>query len=252
MRNIRITFSYDGSLFFGSQSQKNGKTVQGELEKAVHGLTGERTRVTLAGRTDRGVHAINQVANFRTRSSIPAERFHLALNGRIGDGIYVKSSAEVPSSFDARRSARKREYVYYIYSGKELPVIFWGRVLHVREPLSLKKISEAAKFLKGKHDFSKFCAMDKDQKNFVRRIHELKVSREMTPWGGLISIRIKADAFLYKMVRFIVGTLLEVGKGKMKAGTIRELVKGASVKVKRTVVPSCGLYLSNVEYEVKL
>ena len=250
MRNIRLVISYDGGLFFGSQSQKTVKTVQGEIEKALKSVTGKKVKLTLAGRTDRGVHAFGQVANFHTASSIPADRFSAILNNRVGDGIRVSRSDEVPASFDARRSAKKRSYVYYIYNGGFLPVLFWGRVLHIRQPLDLRKMRAAAKLLKGRHDFINFCAKDPAQKHYKRRVIEVKIALEPTIWGDLISINVSADSFLYKMVRSIVGTLIEAGKGKLSPSDVSKLLKGLNIKVNRPIVPPCGLYLSNVEYGV--
>jgi tRNA pseudouridine38-40 synthase len=255
LRNIKIVFSYDGSLFFGSQAQSSKNTVQDELELAIFKLTKEKVRITIAGRTDRGVHAFSQVANFITGSSISAERFPQALNSKLGKGIAVNSAEEVPLEFNSRKQAKSREYLYFVFNGQHLPVMFWDKVLQETRPLDLKKISEAAGLFAGQHNFVNFCAKGSSQNHYVRRIHRLDVGLagndlvKMSDLpGDLICFRIVADSFLYKMVRFIVGVLLDVGTGKMDAGTVKKLIKGEAKGIKHTVVPSCGLYLSNVKY----
>jgi tRNA pseudouridine38-40 synthase len=272
LKNIKIVFSYDGSLFFGSQAQSDKKTVQGELELAIFKLTGEKLRVTPAGRTDRGVHAFSQAANFITGSSIPTDRFPQALNSKLGRGIIVNSAGEVPLTFHSRRQATVREYLYFVFNGKRMPVIFWDKVFQVTKPLDLKKMSEAAKLFIGEHDFSNFCAKGGSsaaagrlrqragrRENHVRRIHKLDVDLtghdligKLDLPGDLICFRVVANAFLYKMVRYIVSTLLEVGTGRIDAGDVKKLIKGEAKDVKRTIVPSCGLYLNNVKYQDKL
>ena len=254
MRNIKIVFSYDGSLFFGSQAQSGKRTVQEDLEIAIQKLTGEKAKLTLAGRTDRGVHAFSQAANFQTSSSIPAERFAYALNGKLDGGITVISSEEVKTAFSARRNAKTREYLYYVFNGKHLPVMLRGRAYHVVGPLDLKKMSEAAKLIKGKHDFKNFCAAGGSHTSSIRCVHILDVAvvgddmmKETGLPGSLIRIRVVAGSFLYKMVRFIVSTLLETGRGKMSMETVKKMVKG-ELNVQRTIVPSCGLYLNKVKY----
>lgn len=255
MRNIKIVFSYDGALFFGSQAQSNKKTVQDELELAINKLTGEKVRLVSAGRTDRGVHAFSQTANFVTGSDIPADKFEQALNSKLGRGIIVNSAEEVPLIFNSRKKAKKREYLYFVFNGKHLPVILWDRVLHVTRPLDLEKMSEAAKLFIGEHDFSNFCAKGGSQKGTRRHVYKLDVSvagndlmKMLDLPGELICFRVVANAFLYKMVRFIVGTLLDVGTGRIDAGTVKRSIKGEIKGIKSTVVPSCGLYLNNVKY----
>jgi tRNA pseudouridine38-40 synthase len=255
LRNIKIVFSYDGSLFFGSQAQSNKKTVQDELELAIFKLTGEKVRVTPAGRTDRGVHAFSQVANFATGSSIPAESFAQALNSKLGKGILVNESSEVPATFNSRKHAKTREYLYFVYNGTRMPVIFWDKVLQVTKPLDIKMMSEAARLFVGDHCFVNFCGKGSSQNHYFRRVHELEVGlagcdlmKKFGLNGELICFRIVAGSFLYKMVRFIVAILLDVGSGKTDVGTVKKLIGGEVKDKKRTVVPSCGLYLNNVKY----
>jgi tRNA pseudouridine38-40 synthase len=258
LRNIKIVFSYDGSLFFGSQSQSHKRTVQDELELALFRLTGEKARFTVAGRTDRGVHALAQAANFPTGSSIPADRFPKALNGKLGRGIVVHSASEVPLGFNSRKRAISREYLYFVYNGDRLPVMFRDRVLQVTKPLDLEKMSEAARLFTGQHDFVDYCAKGSSQNNYTRRVIKFEVGpagsglmKKLGLSGRLICFRIVANSFLYKMVRFIVGTLLEVGTGRIKVESVRRSLKGRSGGARCRVVPSCGLYLSRVKYRDK-
>ncbi len=255
MKNVKIVFSYDGGLFFGSQSQDNKKTVQDELELAIFKLTGEKLRVTPAGRTDRGVHALSQAANFVTSSIIPIDKFPQALNSKLCEGIVVKEASEVPFTFNARKQAKKREYLYFVYNGAQMPVLFWGKVLQVTKPVDLKRMSEAAQLFVGKHCFVNFCGKGSSQNHYYRRVHELEVNlagsdliKKLGLKGELICFRIIADSFLYKMVRFIVGTLLDVGTGRIDARVVKKMVKGDHVNVRCPVVAPCGLYLSNVIY----
>ena len=254
MKNVKIVFSYDGGPFFGSQSQSNKKTIQDELELAIFKLTGENVRVTPAGRTDRGVHALSQAANFLTSSDLPVEKFPQALNSKLCEGIVVKEACEVPLTFNARKQAKKREYLYFVYNGVHVPVMFSGKVLHFPRPVDLKKMSEAAQLFVG-NCFSNFCGKGSSQNNFYRRVHELEVSlagsdliKKIDPNGQLICFRIVADSFLYKMVRFIVGTLLDVGTGRIDEKAVKKMIKGDPVSIRCQVVEPCGLYLSNVIY----
>jgi tRNA pseudouridine38-40 synthase len=253
LKNIKLIFSYDGSLFFGSQAQNNLITVQGSLETAIQELTGKKLNVMLAGRTDRGVHATGQVANFKTNSSIPAGNFAAALNGKLKNGIVIDRSESVPAKFDSRRSAKSREYVYLVYNGKNIPVVLWGRALQVTRPLNIRKMALAAKCLIGKHDFSGFCAKGSEQKYFIRHMRKLEIScigRDMLKTckdpGRLIRLRFVADSYLYKMIRLIVGMLIDIGVGRMGVEEIKKILKGTSKASK--VVSPCGLYLCEVKY----
>jgi tRNA pseudouridine38-40 synthase len=251
VRNIKIVFSYDGGLFYGSQSQSNGKTVQDELERAIYDITREKVRIALAGRTDRGVHAFSQVGNFLTGSKILAEKFPGAINSKLGKGIIVNNADEVPLLFNARKQAKTREYLYFVYNGRVLPVLFWDRVLHVKDDLDIKKMEQVAKGLIGRHNFVNFCGKGSSQNHFVRRIHELEIAcagQNLVEEGKMIVFRVVADSFLYKMVRFIVGTLLEIGSSRLSISSIADLLKGERKDIKRAIVPSCGLYLSKVKY----
>jgi tRNA pseudouridine38-40 synthase len=250
LRNIKIIFSYDGERFFGSQAQTDKDTVQGSLEEAISQLTGEKIRVTLAGRTDRGVHALAQAANFKTGSLIPERNFAAALNSRVSGGIQVISSEDVPPGFDARRDAKTREYTYLVYNGDDFPVMFWDRALNIKEKLDIKSMEEAAKVLMGRHDFRNFCSTGSSQNHYVRHVYEMEIRAIRPEFGSgrIILIRIKANSFLYKMVRFIVGVLIEIGSGRKPISFMKERMSGKASKEKARVVAPCGLYLSEVKY----
>jgi len=250
LRNIKLIFSYDGGLFFGSQAQTDKDTVQGSLENAIFKLTKERTSVNLAGRTDRGVHALAQVANFKTGSLVPGDKMAAAINAGLGSGIKILSSEEVPLSFDSRRDARSREYVYNIYNGTDFPVMYWGRALNIREDLDIKRMKDASKVLLGRHDFRMMCSTGSSQNHYIRNVKEIEILEKSAENGSgrLISIRVKADSFLYKMVRFIVGILIEIGAKRKPISFMKERMNGRSSKEKARVVAPCGLYLSEVKY----
>jgi tRNA pseudouridine38-40 synthase len=256
VRNIRLDLGFDGSLFHGSQKQSDQRTVQGEVEKALKKLTGKKIKLSLAGRTDSGVHAFNQTGNFYTDFSIPDDRFVFALDGKVGKGIRINGSKRVKKSFDSRRSAKAREYIYFIYNGRNFPSMFWDKVGYVKRKMNLARIRSAAKEFVGRHDFYNFSARDKaqDKKSHIRKILSIEVgitAKDLIRLSGfdgqLVYIRIIADSFLYKMVRFIVGALVSAGQEK---ATNLEISKALSRKggLKRTVVEPCGLYLSKVKY----
>lgn len=251
MRNLKLTIEYDGGCFSGFQSQPGKKTVQGELEKVVHKLTGEKVRVKGAGRTDAGVHALNQVVNIKVRSEIDISDIKRALNGLL-KGIVVKDIKVVPAAFDSRRSAREREYYYLVYSGEALPVLLSGKVFHCRKALDLSRMKKASRALIGRHDFSSFCLVDKIKKDRCKEIKRVDIGNISVDFLGnrydLISFRIIASGFLWKMVRFIIGTLLRVGSGKIDAAEIKKIMNLKDNRKAGPVVPACGLYLSRILY----
>ena len=254
MRNIKLVFSYDGSQFFGSQAQPNNKTVQDAIEHAIFRLTRKKARLTFAGRTDRGVHGSNQVANFLTDSSIPADRFAKALNAVCDKNINVKRAEEVGLEFNSRHDARTREYVYYVYSGEHVPLIFSGKVMRYRKPLNLRKMLKAAGYFIGRHNFKDLSAKGSERDSTIRTVFGLDIGyagqdllRLFKDKGKIYYFRIVADSYLYKMVRFIVAALLQVGSGSLKLSELKRIIK-CEGKSMRQVVPPCGLYLNEVKY----
>lgn len=244
LRNIILVLEYDGTDFAGFQVQPSGRTVQGVLQEALERLTGQPVKVIGAGRTDAGVHARGQVANFRTESGIPADRFAPALNGCLPPDLRVLESREGPPDFHARYRAKSKTYEYLIYRRKEGAVLQRDRALVLTSEQDLKAMRAAAEYLAGSHSFKSFCASHSGVKRFVRTIQSLDIEEE----GDWMRLTVTADGFLYHMVRNIVGTLLLVGGGKLKPADVREIILAEDRSRAGPTAPAQGLYLVRIEY----
>lgn len=242
MRLLAVV-EYDGTDFEGFQIQARKRTVQGELERALRQITGERIRVIGAGRTDTGVHATGQGAHFDTTWNRPPEILQRALNAVLPTDIAIRALIQVPNDFSARYSAQSRTYRYTILNQAIRSPLAARYALVVPEPLDVAAMDAAAQCLVGKHDFSAFGVPPRGD-NTVRQVHRAQVTREDTR----VLIEIEANAFLYRMVRRIVGTLLLVGKGVLSAADFREVLE----KKRRAgqAVPPQGLCLIAVKYGV--
>jgi tRNA pseudouridine38-40 synthase len=215
------------------------------LQEALERLTGEPVKVTGAGRTDTGVHARGQVVSFQTESGIPAERFAPALNGCLPGDVRILESGEAPPGFHARYSARRKTYEYLVYRQTAGAVMHRDRALVLTGALDLEAIREAAGYLVGRHSFRSFCASGSGVKGYVRTVEELRVEEG----GDWLRFAVTADGFLYHMVRNIVGTLLQVGQGRLSAGDVREILEHEDRAKAGPTAPAQGLYLVRVEYE---
>jgi tRNA pseudouridine38-40 synthase len=235
---------YDGAAYAGSQYQKNVPTIQGELEKALSKLTGERTRVALAGRTDAGVHAEGQVASFRTRAPYEVEVFVRALNVHLPEDIVVRSSREVPLSFQVRRQAKRRWYRYLIYNGRQRPALLRGYCWHIAQPLDVEAMQAAAQYLVGEHDLAAFVAPSAPGRT-VRMVYRAEVRRRRS-W---VTFDIEANSFLLQQVRRTVGALVQVGLGKQTVEDFCHLLASTQRGAATLVAPPRGLCLMAVEYE---
>lgn len=240
-----LVVEYDGTRYGGSQRQQNAPTVQAELERALGQLTGEEIKVSLAGRTDAGVHARGQVASFTTRSPLPAEAYVGGLNHFLPRDIAVKEAQEVAASFDPRRTATRREYEYVVLTSPTRSPLWEGRAYHLPGPLGVAAMDEAARLLVGSHDFASFSAQLPPGKSSVRRIFEASVRRE----GELVLIRLAGNAFLPHQVRVTAGTLLRVGKGQLSPAGFKEILEARQPSLAGPTAPACGLYLNRVYYD---
>lgn len=244
MRNIKIVIEYDGSNYHGWQVQENAKTVQGEILKAIKKITGEEVNLIGAGRTDAGVHALGQVANFKTGCKIPVDRIHKALNSTLPKDIVVKKSEEVDLDFHARFCAKGKEYVYTIYNS-EVPSALWRNFsFHYPFSLNIEEMRRACEYFLGTHDFRAFMATGSNVKETVRSITRLDIVKK----AEFIFIIISADGFLYNMVRIIAGTLLDVGIGKKSPKDIPEIIKAGDRSLAGLTLPPHGLCLKKVYY----
>ncbi|MDS0526765.1 tRNA pseudouridine(38-40) synthase TruA [Clostridium sp. SHJSY1] len=244
MKNIRLRIEYDGTEYSGWQKQNNGKTIQGVIEKALNDATGEIIELVGSSRTDAGVHARGMVANFKTNSSIPPEKFREAVNRRLPDDISIVRSEEVDENFHSRYNSKGKVYSYTIINRHEKIAIGKDYVYQVKDTLDIYSMQEACSYFLGKHDFSAFKSSGSSVKTSIRTISELYLINH----NEKITIYISADGFLYNMVRIIVGTLIEVGKGKINAKDIKDIIASKDRNKAGPCVRPNGLVLEKVFY----
>jgi tRNA pseudouridine38-40 synthase len=238
-QRFRATVEYDGTEFAGFQSQRNARTVQGELEAALSRLTGgNRQPVVGAGRTDAGVHATGQVIAFTYPGSLSVEALSEALNGTLPPDVAIRDLRRAPAGFHPRYAARYREYRYSIWNGPRSP-LRERTALWVRQELDVAAMARAATAFEGRHDFSAFGGTDPQP---VRTVHRLRVRRD----GSLVTIDVRADAFLRGMVRRIVATLLAVGKEKLDPSAVPGLLTAGRPALRGAAAPARGLCLRRV------
>jgi tRNA pseudouridine38-40 synthase len=245
-RNIKLTVSYDGTDFFGWQTQPNRRTVQETLEAAIADLTGEeQVRVNASGRTDTGVHALGQVVNFRTETKYPPDVLLRAVNARLPEDVVITAAEEVAESFDANRDARRKLYRYVLHDG-DVPNLFLRRYCHhTRCKLDASAMARAAEVLRGRHDFRCFETEWPNRASSVRTITHLAVSR----FGDWIWLDVEADGFLYNMVRAIAGTLINVARGYWPESQVAEILAAGDRDQAGPTAPAQGLFLVRVTYE---
>ncbi len=243
-KRIKLIIEYNGAGYHGWQIQKNAHAIQEEMEQAIFKITGEKVRVTGAGRTDAGVHAYGQVAHFDTSSKIPACRFGDAINAVLPEDVAVVSSKEVPHEFHARFSATGKVYHYRIINRRSRSPIWNDRAWHVRQPLDLELMERAATYYIGTHNFSSFCSSGHSVSAFERTITD---SGWIKDGDGLV-YRVYGNGFLYNMVRIMTGTMVEIGLGKRMADSIPDLLAKKDRNAAGITAPPWGLYLVRVDY----
>lgn len=245
-RRIALLVEYQGTAYGGSQYQKNAPTVQGALERALGTLTGEPIRVAMAGRTDAGVHARGQVAAFRAESRRSTDVFVRGTNAHLPEDIAVRAARVVPADFDPRRHARRRWYRYTLHLGAERPVLLRHFVWRARADLGLAAMESAARHLEGCHDFAAFTAPSEAAR---RRTERVVFGTSLAVQGETARFDIEANAFLPHMVRRIMGTLVEVGRGRLTERQFERLVREAMPGAANRTAPARGLCLMKVRYE---
>ena len=245
MGNIRLTVEYDGTNYNGWQSQKNGNGIEDIIKKSIKKLTDEDVILIGSGRTDAGVHAYGQTANFFTQSRIPPDKFSFALNTKLPEDIVIIKSEEVNNDFHSRFSAKAKTYRYLLYNFEKPSALLRRRAYHVFYKLDLEAVSEAASYFIGTHDFSGFMAKGSNVKTTVRTIKDIKINKN----DYLIEIEITGNGFLYNMVRIIAGTLVDVGIGKIQVGDIKSIIDSCIREKAGKTLPPWGLYLVKVDYE---
>ncbi|MFH1542172.1 MAG: tRNA pseudouridine(38-40) synthase TruA [bacterium] len=250
-RNIKLTLQYDGTDFAGYEIQPGKKTIRGELEKALYKLFKTKIKTVSTSRTDSGVHAICQVINFQLNRNIPTERIVAALNSTLPETIRIQKAEDVPADFYSRYAAKSKEYEYLIFNGRIVPPFLKGYVWQVKPKLDLKKMRQAAVILKGEHDFKSFCAAKSDDTDFVRTLSKISVrTRKIKIWEEtpVISLSFEGDGYLYKMVRNLVGLLVEVGLGQKTMKDVRQILKAKDRREAGKCAPAQGLCLVKINY----
>ena len=242
-----ITFSYDGSKYYGYQKQPRKKTIQHELEKALKKINSNKlVNVIASGRTDSGVHAYNQKAHFDLNISITCSKLKQALNSLIPSDIYVKIVREVNDSFHARYDVKAKEYIYKINIGDYNP-IEKDYAFQYNKKLNISEMERALKYLEGTHDFRSFVKINEEKDDYVRTILQTDLIRDVKN-VDIITISILGTGFMRYMVRNIVGMLIEIGEGKHKSEDIIYIIEAKDRKKAGICAPACGLYLKDVYY----
>ena len=245
LRNIRLLVEYDGTRYHGWQRQAEAVTIQQVLEESLERLTGEKVALIGSGRTDAGVHARGQVANFRTASPIPLQAFHKGMNSLLPKDIAVLAATEAEPSFHARKSARAKTYEYRILNRPTRSPLYHHYAWWIDAPLDLAAMAGAAGALPGEHDFTAFRASGSDNLNPVRRVLAAEWRRESEGW---LIFTITATGFLRGMVRSLVGTMAAVGRGKAPPVILAELLASGARHLAGPTAPPQGLYLVEVFY----
>ena len=257
-RTLRLTIAFDGTRYFGWQIQRDQPTVQGTLVEAIRRITGERVKLVGSGRTDAGTHARSLVASFTTSSSIAPASLTRALNSVLPRDIRVLAARRAPSSFDARRSARKKIYRYQIFRGQVLPPHLAREHFHYPYPIELASMEAAASLFVGEHDFGAFAAAQRKTqaeaagcspdevppRSTVRRIYRCELKQR----GARLLLTVEGNGFLQHMVRNIAGTLLEVGRGRLSLAQVRDLFRHPDRTKAGFTAPAQGLLLVKVSY----
>lgn len=242
-----ITVSYDGSHYNGYQKQKNGNTIQNRLEDALTSINGgESVSVCASGRTDAGVHALNQKVHFDLSTKITCESLVKALNSLLPDDIYVKSCESVADDFHARYDVRAKEYIYKINMGEYDPIMK-DYIYQYNKRLDVVEIERALKYIEGTHDFKSFTAGDDVREDYVRTIISANVIRDLKN-VNMLTISFLGTGFMRYMVRNLVGTLIQIGEGKYKSTDIIEIMEACDRRKAGICASPCGLYLKDVFY----
>ncbi len=245
MRNIKIIIEYNGKGFNGWQKQPNKLNIQGEIERAIFDVTGEKVELYASGRTDAGVHSFGQTANFKIENLIPLEKIPLALNSKLKKTIVIKSAEEVDENFHARYNCKGKKYRYIINNSKVPSAIYHDLEYHLPIKLDIEKMIEASKFFIGEHDFKAFRASGTSSKSSVRIIYNIDIKKDNE---DRIYIDYTGNGFMYNMVRILTGTLVDVGLGKITPKEIPEIIESKDRSKAGKTLPAHGLYLMEVYY----
>ena len=259
-RRILLRVAYDGTNYHGWQVQPNAKTIEGELNRVLTQLTGEKIQVTGASRTDAGVHALGNVAVFDTASKIPAEKFSYALNQRLPEDIVIQSSLQVADDFHPRHCDSRKTYEYRILNRTFPLPAYRNTAYFLYGDLDLDAMRRACQAFPGEHDFASFCAAGAQVQTTVRTIYSLEVLEQPLAVTGrgvlsqrsperLLTIRVRGNGFLYNMVRIIAGTLVEVGRGHIRPEEVEGIIAACDRAKAGPTAPARGLRLVEIKYD---
>ncbi len=245
MRNIKLIIEYDGRDYNGWQKQPNHLNIQGEIEKAIQNVTREQVELIGSGRTDAGVHAFGQVANFKINSDFPIEKMATAINSQLKQSIRILKAEEVPLDFHSRYHCHKKTYSYIIDNSDQGTAIYRNITYHVSQPLDVEKMQKAVTYLVGEHDFASFKSSGTSSKSSVRTIYQAQVLKEQER----VLIMLTGNGFLYNMVRIIAGTLVQVGLGEISPEEVKNILEAKDRQKAGKTLPPQGLFLMNVDYD---
>lgn len=245
MRNIKLIIEYDGKEFGGWQKQPNKLNIQGEIERVIENITGEKVELIASGRTDAGVHAFAQVANFKTNSNIAIEKIPIAINSQVKNSIKIQNAEEVSLDFHSRYNCKKKTYRYIINNSKYGTAIYRNLSYHIPTKLDIEAMKKAIKYFEGEHDFKSFKSSGAGGKSTIRTIYSANIFTE----GDNVAIDLTGNGFLYNMVRIIAGTLVDVGLGKLKPEEIPGIIEAKDRTKAGKTLPPYGLVLLKVEYK---
>jgi tRNA pseudouridine38-40 synthase len=253
LRNIKLLLQYDGTNYHGWQKQPYVPTIQCELEDAIRAITGEEVPVMGASRTDKGVHAVGQVANFLTESDLTAEVLARALDAKLPEDIAVLGAEDAGEDFNARHSAIGKWYRYFLLCGRKKSPLLDRYCAAMANSLDPERMREAARTLIGTHNFSAFGAQVEPDDDVICTLHTIDITEfapTFPPNRGekLLAIDVKGDRFLYKMVRTVCGTLVEVGRGRWEAQVVSNILLSKNRHCAGQTLPACGLFLMEVRY----
>jgi tRNA pseudouridine38-40 synthase len=243
--NVKLTIEYEGTAYCGWQAQPNGRGIQDVIEQGLEKILGAKVRLNASGRTDAGVHALGQVANFVHQAELDLWRLQRGLNAVTPEDIVIRKVETAADAFDARRDARGRWYQYRIWNDRWPPAILRRFAWHVHDRLDLQAMQQAIRHLEGEHDFTSFRAAGCDAAHPLRRIDRNQLRRE----GELLLYDVEANAFLRHMVRNIVGTLVEVGRRERAPASFAELLQAKDRTRAGLTAPPQGLFLMAVKYK---
>jgi len=249
VRNIKLKIAYDGTNYYGWQTQLNRATIQETIEKAIAVVTKQEVNLTGSGRTDSGVHALGQVANFTADTNIPREKIKIALNANLPEDIRIMESDDVPLNFNSRFDAHNKTYMYQIYNDRVWNPFYSRYSCFVPANLDFERMEAAVKCLVGTYDFRGFMASGSNVKTTVRTVYEARLTRDEKE-DKLIKLYINGNGFLYNMVRIIAGTLIDIGKGIKSPDCIENAIRTMDRTLLGQTAEPQGLFLMNVNYGI--